>query len=137
MSWTSAPSGHARNFIFLCSERWGESFWPWASARIFAWTSVGYPAKKLSLWAAFHSEQWPHLIIPEGGPIHISPANRFMRRKEPVLKKTGPVPSPSSTESCRTPKAWPSMKALFYRKTYWEHSEKKVSREPLRARNSN
>ena len=24
------------------------------------------------------SQQWPHLIIPKKGPIHISPANRFV-----------------------------------------------------------
>ena len=42
-----------KNFMFLHSQRWGESLWVGTSARISAWTSAGYPAEKLSLWVAF------------------------------------------------------------------------------------
>ena len=37
----------AKNYIFLSSERWGESFWAGTSARVSAWTSAGYPAQNL------------------------------------------------------------------------------------------
>ena len=36
-----------KNFIFLRSERWDESFLAGTSARVSAWMSVGYPAQKL------------------------------------------------------------------------------------------
>ena len=49
VSWTSTPSGQGclrKNFIFLRSERWGESFGVRTSARISARTSVRHPAQK-------------------------------------------------------------------------------------------
>ena len=42
-----------KSFIFLRSERWGESLWAGTSARISARTSAGYLARKLYVEAAF------------------------------------------------------------------------------------
>ena len=68
------PSGHGRprlrvkdvrgkSCIFLCSERWGESFWARTSARISARTSTGYPARNFTFRLLFCS--WLSLIAPE------------------------------------------------------------------------
>ena len=55
-SWTSPPSGHGcphRNACFPGFRGLDRSFCPRISAGISAWTSAGYPAPELTLWAAF------------------------------------------------------------------------------------
>ena len=56
-SWTSAPSSHgcpAPKCLFSrISRAWLKFLPPGTSAGISAWTSAGYPALKLTLWAAF------------------------------------------------------------------------------------
>ena len=55
-SWTSAPSGHGRPHRIACFfpgfRGPDRSFCPRTSAGISAWTSTGYLAPKLTLWAA-------------------------------------------------------------------------------------
>ena len=83
--WTSAPLGHGcppRNAFFPGFRGPDRNFCPPTSAGISAWTSAGYPAPELTLWAVFsflkHFQKCPlsaHQCLADGD---LSPKNGAM-----------------------------------------------------------